>query len=140
LHAEFKFTHVVALSEEDLIRAGRPSCHNHVFVQPVPVFVVARLRGALGISYGQNLESALRFRDKVTSLPGSLECLLLVPVGSEAGCWLLMYAQVLMKRVLSARGLGVPEYAAVECASDIVNFISVHGYPVGLTIFHFCGA
>lgn len=83
LHREHKFTHVVALSEEDLIRA-------------------ARLRQALGVRTGQQLESALRFRDKV-----------------------------LMKDAVAAKGLAVPTYAAVDCAMDLISFVQKHGFPVG---------
>lgn len=46
LHKQFAFTHVVALIEEDIIRA-------------------ARIREALKIKVGQSLASAMRFRDKV---------------------------------------------------------------------------
>ena len=83
LHAELNFTHVVALCEEDLIRA-------------------ARLRQALGIRFGQSVDSALRFRDKV-----------------------------LMKQVLQAKGIAVPTFAPVDCPLDVINFVKQRGLPVG---------
>jgi biotin carboxylase len=73
---------VVALIEQDLIRA-------------------ARLRHALGLTTGQSLSSALRFRDKI-----------------------------LMKQVLSGAGLRVPTFAAADSAVDVLQFVHTHGLPV----------
>jgi hypothetical protein len=70
------------LTEEDTIRA-------------------AHVRHMLGIKHGQDVESALRFRDKV-----------------------------LMKERLQSRGLEVPPFKAVNNAADIIEFVTEHGYPV----------
>ncbi|MFR0352428.1 ATP-grasp domain-containing protein [Streptomyces sediminimaris] len=72
---------VVARSEADVLRA-------------------ARLRELLGVP-GQDLASALAFRDKV-----------------------------LMKTLLRERGVSVPEFAPVRMPLDLVAFLRAHPYPV----------
>lgn len=73
---------VIVFAEEDLIRG-------------------ARIRASLGISHGQDEESALFYRDKIK-----------------------------MKNKLKAAGVAVPVCAPVESASDVVNFTAKYGYDV----------
>jgi hypothetical protein len=60
----------------------------------------ARLRGFLGVT-GQSYESAIAFRDKV----------------SMKDCW-------------AASGVPVTPYAALETATDLLEFSGEHGFPV----------
>jgi len=82
LHAVYHFTHVVCLSEDNLIRG-------------------AKIREMLGITFGQTVEQALHYRDKI-----------------------------LMKKLLIEKGIRVPNFASVEHASDIVQFVENNGLPV----------
>eukprot|EP01124_Arcella_intermedia_P012923 TRINITY_DN19320_c0_g1_i1.p1 TRINITY_DN19320_c0_g1~~TRINITY_DN19320_c0_g1_i1.p1 ORF type:complete len:461 (-),score=96.14 TRINITY_DN19320_c0_g1_i1:74-1456(-) len=82
LHQKYHFTHVLVLAEEDLIRG-------------------ARIRRSLGITNGQTLENALRYRDKV-----------------------------LMKTILRENKINVPEFAPVESATDVIQFVKEHGPQV----------
>jgi phosphoribosylaminoimidazole carboxylase (NCAIR synthetase) len=75
LNRQYKFTHVIALAEEDLIRSSR-------------------IRQSLGITHGQNVESALRYRDKVK-----------------------------MKTILRENNIKVPQFAVVDSASEVLDFI-----------------
>jgi len=82
LHNQYHFTHVVVLAEEDLIRG-------------------ARIRQSLGISHGQNVEEALRYRDKIV-----------------------------MKTILRENNIQVPTFAPVESASDVLDFVRKHGNQI----------
>jgi hypothetical protein len=81
LHEECAFDRIVAFSEYDLLRA-------------------ARLRAVLGIA-GQDLDSALAFRDKVV-----------------------------MKERLTAGGVAVARFAPVDYAVDLLEFVAHSGFPV----------
>lgn len=64
------------------------------------VLRAARLRVRLGLT-GQQSDSAAAYRDKV-----------------------------IMKRLVRLAGLAVPEFAAVDDAMDLLDFVDAHGFPV----------
>eukprot|EP01125_Pyxidicula_operculata_P018659 TRINITY_DN6644_c0_g1_i1.p1 TRINITY_DN6644_c0_g1~~TRINITY_DN6644_c0_g1_i1.p1 ORF type:complete len:492 (+),score=104.84 TRINITY_DN6644_c0_g1_i1:10-1485(+) len=84
LHKKFFFTHVIVLSENDLIRG-------------------ARIRSMIGLTNGQSVDNALRYRDKV-----------------------------IMKQVVrdTNKSLKVPTFSPVESASDVISFVKKYDYPV----------
>ncbi len=81
LHEELSFDRLIAFSEYDLLRA-------------------ARLRAVFGIA-GQNLDSALAFRDKVV-----------------------------MKERLTAGRVEVARFAPVDYAVDLIEFVDHSGFPI----------
>jgi hypothetical protein len=82
---------VISITEEDLIRG-------------------ARIRKLLGITNGQSIESAIRFRDKV------------VMVNFTASTYK-------KKNVLKKHNIRVPEFKDIESGCDILDFVKNHGYP-----------
>lgn len=86
---------MIVFAEEDLIRA-------------------ARIRQSLGISFGQNEESALLYRSVITFLKHFRP----------------LRDKIKMKNKLMEAGIKVPQCAPVESASDVVSFCEKHGFDV----------
>ncbi|RNC97246.1 ATP-grasp domain-containing protein [Lysinibacillus halotolerans] len=91
LHEKYNFKYIIATSESDIERA-------------------AQLREYLNID-GQNVESAIAFRNKVV-----------------------------MKDILLKAGIRVPKYKKVENPLDLVGFVKENGYPIILKPINGAGA